>query len=151
MLQAVTKFISKNFTEFVIETHKKTEITFPCKRCGYERKSKSTGIRGAQNYNNIGCPAIIRYYRSVAPHATGSVKVTTFEKNHNHALDKELWKLENVKLTKDEEELVGILANTGYRASNISRVIKGKSGKELPNKKVKNLIRKIHPYMEPGE
>ena len=67
-------------------------------------------------------------------------------------MDKELWKLENVKVTKDEKELVEILADAGCKASNIKRVTKKKSGKELSNKKVKNyLIRKIHPKMDPGE
>ena len=31
LFEAVKKFNRDNFTEFVIETHKKTEITFPCK------------------------------------------------------------------------------------------------------------------------
>ena len=63
---------------------------------------------------------MIRCYRSIAKNATGSVKITAFNNNHNHVLDKELWKLENVKLTKYEEESVGALADAGYRASNIA-------------------------------
>ena len=141
LCEAVKKFNRDNFTDFLIETSKKQEITFPCKRGGKEHKSKSKGIRPAQHYNNLGCPAMIRCYRSIAKNATGSVKITAFNNNHNHVLDKELWKLENVKLTKDEEELVGTLANAGCKASNISRVMKGKSGKELSTKKVRNLIR----------
>ena len=99
LFEAVKKFNSENFTEFGIETHSKRAITFSCNCGGCEHKSKSKGIRPAQHYNNLGCPAIIRCYRSVAKNVTGSVKITTFKNIHNHALDKELWKLENVKLT----------------------------------------------------
>ena len=76
LCEAVKKF-RDNFTNFLIETSKKQEITFPCKRGGKECKSKSKGIRPAQHYNNLGCPAMIRCYRSIAKNATGYYRLTT--------------------------------------------------------------------------
>ena len=59
LCEAVKKFNRDNFTDFLIETSKKQEITFPCKCGRKERKSKSKGIRPAQYYNNLGSNFLI--------------------------------------------------------------------------------------------
>ena len=65
--QFMINYNKKNFTNFVIASNCKKTLVYMCKHgkpAGKNGKSSSTGKRPKQHYNNLGCEASIRMYKS---------------------------------------------------------------------------------------
>ena len=100
---AVKNFGSAIFADFKVDTNNKKSLKFCCKHGGRKRKKKCNGERINQHYNNMGCKAVITFYKSSKD---DTLRCTTIENEHNHVLSEAIYKHDNIDLSKDEVDLL---------------------------------------------
>ena len=138
---AVKRFGAPVFADFKVNTNNKDTLKFCCKNGGRKRKKTCKGERINQHYNNMGCRALITFYKSKK--ADGSVTCTKIINDHCHALSEALYKHDNLKLAEEEVDLCANLRNANAKPSQIKRILKDRFKKDITIQKLKNLMKKI--------
>ena len=139
----VGNYNKENYTEFKVAVNNKKALVFAC-NFGRKRSSKCTEKRPKQHYNNIGCPARVNFYKSQKPDST-QLKVTKIVSDHNHAVSKEAFNLQNTNLNDEELDIIKDLAEANLKPSQIQGVLLKKVGKRVNCKKLRNIITKTCP------
>ena len=139
----VENYNKENYTEFKVAVNNKKALVFAC-NFGRKRSSKCTEKRPKQHYNNIGCPARVNFYKSQKPDST-QLKVTKIVSDHNHAVSKEAFNLQNTNLNDEELDIIKDLAEANLKPSQIQGVLLKKVGKRVNCKKLRNIITKTCP------
>ena len=137
---AVKHFGEAIYADFKVDTNNKYSLKFCCKHGGRKRIKKCKGERINQHYNNMGCKAVIMFYKS---RKDGTLSCTSVDNNHNHDLSEAVYKHDNIELSKEELDLCANLSHANAKPSQIKRVLKEKFRKEVTIQKLKNLMRKI--------
>ena len=138
--QAVKNFCETNYVSFRVDTNNKQCLKFCCKNGGRIRGSKTQGERIHQHYNQMNCPALVRFYKSKKD---GSLTCTKIVNEHSHAVTAAIYNRDNVQLEQEEIDLCLSLKSGNCKPSQIKRVLQEKYHKEVTIQKLKNMIKKF--------
>ena len=131
----VTQYCDKKYARLIVLKNDKKTLYFACTNQRY-RKSRSEGKRVRNHHSYTGCQAGIRFSKR----KDGSLKLISFEENHNHPLHKEIYESKTLKLSKDELQFVKLLSDSNVNSQEISRLVEEKFKKKITPKKVRNLV-----------
>ena len=120
-----------NWFKQQIDTNNKTSLVYHCNHGGRVRGSKSKGERPKQHYNNLGCKAMISFYKSKKD---GSLTCKAVNNEHNHEVSAKVFNFENSTLN---------LKSGNCKPSQIKRVLNEKFQKDLTLQNLKNVLRNI--------
>lgn len=135
---AVLALSLKTYATFRIRTNSSKSLYFQCKH-GFQRPSKSAGIRIRKTVVYHGCTARIRFYKNIKGH----LKCTLIDNNHNHDLSEALYKPLNSKLSDDDKSMILSLHQLEAKPAIITKILNETRDKRIDRSQVKNFVAKL--------
>ena len=97
--QAVKNYCETNYVSFRVDTNNKQCLKFCCKNGGRIRGPKTQGERIHQHYNQMNCPALVRFYKSKKDRTLTCTKIVN---EHSHSVTAAIYNRDNVQLEQEE-------------------------------------------------